>query len=449
MVEPMAKLSVWLIVFAAVLVLAAILYFSRECLLHCAIAYRVYHAHIFTPPPPSPGESRFHRIQSDVQFYWDFAEIHIAREKRLQQVDPVLRPLVKQITLAQADGQDMHYSMHIYREIRWLLNFTSNLNATWSGVTALRRSLSESERQKLATEQQPDGSWGLGINIWYLKLYYSVDHVEQCIGNPKYPMIFLDRINSPENLKAELDSDLHNDFTRTGAFNREKLDETFSALARLLFEGKRPSCYLFHPELDEALRSFVDLWQNAETGCWGQWLLDRHGRMWKMDDMAMTFHVVSDLRGQVKHLDQIARRLLEIEGLDFPAGLRFSGHYENHLNADAVIILRYAWPTLDAATRERARHEISRMLAWCLSKSLQRDGSFKTSDLDDTTSDAYEYGVWFLDEVGYFNKQKRFWTDQEFPNAQSVRSRIAGRLRATGLTDPSLKGTYDVLEANP
>ena len=232
-------------------------------------------------------------------------------------------------------------------------------------------------------------------------------------------------------------------------FNREKLDETFSALARLLFKGKRTSCYLFHPELDEALRSFVDLWQNAETGCWGQWLLDRHGRMWKMDDMAMTFHVVSDLRGQVKHLDQIAKRLLEIEGLDFPAGLRFSGHYENHLNADAVIILRYAWPTLDAATRERARHEISRMLAWCLSKSLQTDGSFKTSGLDDTTSDAYEYGVWFLDEVGYFNKQKRFWTDQEFPNAQAVRSRIAGRLKATGLTDPSLKGTYDVLEATP
>jgi hypothetical protein len=294
MVEPMAKRSFWLIIFAAVLVLAAILYFSRERLLHCVIAYRVYHAHIFTPPPPSPGESCFHRIQSDAQFYWDFAEIHIAREKRLQQVDPVLRPLVKQITFAQAGGQDMHYSMQIYREIRWLLNFTSNLNATWSEVTALRRSLSESERQELATEQQPDGSWALGINVWYLKLYYSVDHVEQCIGYPKYPLIFLDRINSPEKLKAELDSDLHDDFTRTGVFNREELDETFSALARLVFERKRTSCYVFNPELDEALRSFVDRWQNAETGCWGQWLLDRHGRMWKMDDMAMTFHVVSD-----------------------------------------------------------------------------------------------------------------------------------------------------------
>ncbi len=445
----MPKRSAWLILIAAGLVLAVILYLSRERLLRCAIAYRVYHAHIFTPPPPSPGECRFQRILSDAQFYWDFAELHIAREKRLQQVDPILRPLVKRITSAEAGGQDMHYSMHIYREIRWLLNFTPNLNATWGEIAALRRSLSEPETQTLAAEQQPDGSWALGIGIWYLKLYYSVDHIEQCIGPPKYPLILLDCINSPAKLKAELDSALHDDFTKTGVFNREKLDETFSALARLLVKTKPTSCYVFHPELDESLRSFVDGWQNPETGCWGQWLLDRRGRIWKMDDMAMTFHVVSDLHGQVKHLDQIARRLLDTEDLDFPGGLRFNGHYENHLNADAVIILRYAWPALDATTRERARREISRMLAWCLSKSLQADGSFKTSDLDDTTNDAYEYGVWFLDEVGYFKKPKRFWTEQEFPNAEAVRNRIAGKLRATGLTDPSLKGTYDILEAAP
>jgi hypothetical protein len=47
-------------------------------------------------------------------------------------------------------------------------------------------------------------------------------------------------------------------------------------------------------------------WQNPATGCWGQWIVDRQGRIWKMDDMAMTFHVVSDLHGQVRHLDLIA-----------------------------------------------------------------------------------------------------------------------------------------------
>jgi len=418
----MRKRHLRILLFVAALVLTALIYLKREHVWRSAIAYRIYRSHVFTPPPA--GESVFRRVG---QFYWAFAEIPIARQKRLKEVNPVLQPLVQQINRAQASGENMQYSMHIYREIRWLLNFTPDLNRTWADVDTLRRSLSEPREQRLAAEQQPDGSWSLGINVWYLKLYYSVDHVEQCAGTPKYALNFLDRINSPEKLTAQLDSDLYDDFTRTGVFNREKLDETFSALARVLIKSKRTSCYAFHPELADALRAFVNRWQNPVTGCWGQWLIDRRGGIWKMDDMGMTFHVVSDLHGQVNHLDQVAKRLLELLDVDFPAGLRFNGHYENHLNADAVIILRYAWPKLDVVTRERARVQISRMLTWSLTKSLQPDGSFKPSDLDDTASDAYEYGVWFLDEVGYFDRTKRFWTEQEFPNAQAVRARIAAK----------------------
>ena len=124
----------------------------------------------------------------------------------------------------------MHYSMHIYREVRWLLNFTSDIATTNARVSALRQSLSQTEEQKLAHEQQPsDGSWGLGINAWYLRFYYSVDDVQECLSAPRYPLTFLDRINSPEKLDSQLDSDLFDDFTKTGIFNREELDETFSA----------------------------------------------------------------------------------------------------------------------------------------------------------------------------------------------------------------------------
>jgi hypothetical protein len=443
----MHKRSIWFTLVAAVLLLAMFLYLNREFLLRVAVAYRAYRANIFTPLPPIPGESRFRRLRSDAQFYWDFSEIPMARQKRLQRVNPVLRPLIKQMNRAQATGQDMEYSMNIYREIRWLLNFTPDLKGVWTEVDAFRKSLSQPERQKLAAEQQPDGSWALGINSWYLKLYYSVESgsIQECVPPPRYPLQFLDRINSPEKLTAELDSALHDDFTRTGIFNRERTDETFSALARLLIKGKPIRCYIFHPELAQTLRAFVNRWQNPVTGCWGQWLIDRQGRTWKMDDMAMTFHVVSDLKGQVQHLDQIANRLLQLYNMEFPTGNRFNGHHENHLNADAVIILHYAWPTLDAATRERASQQISQMLTWCLAESLQPDGSFKVSELDDTTSDAQWYGVWFLDEAGYFNRRKRFWTEQDFPNAQAIRARIAANLKATGLSDPGLKSAYKMV----
>lgn len=257
-------------------------------------------------------------------------------------LNPILKPLVKEIERRQNAGEDMQYSMHIYSEIRWRLNFTPDVATTRRRITDLRQSLDESKQQKMAGQQQPtDGSWGLGLDVWYLRLYYSVDHVKGAVGKPKYPLLFLDRINSPEKHTAQLDSDLYDNFIQTGVFNREELDETFSALARLLFSSQ-PTAYGFHPQLRDSLRQFVERWQNPATGCWGQWMVDREGRVWKMDDMGVTFHVVSDLHGQVGQLDRIAKRLLQLDRVNFPAGIRFNGHYENHLNWDAVKILRIA-----------------------------------------------------------------------------------------------------------
>ena len=359
-----------------------------------------------------------------------------------------MRPLVKEINRRQAAGEDMHYSMHIYREVRWLLNFTSDIATTNARVSVLRQSLTQTEEQKLAREQQSsDGSWGLGINAWYLRFYYSVDDVQECRSALRYPLAFLDRINSPEKLVSQLDSDLFDDFTKTGVFNREELDETFSGVARLLFQTRPTGCYAFDPQLKDTLRVFVDRWQNPETGCWGQWLVDRQGRVWKMDDMGMTFHVISDLNGEVQHKERIARRLLQLGRVNFPAGILFDGHYENHLNWDAVKIFRLAWPSLDDATRQRVREEIYRMLKWCLTKSYQPDGSFKMSDLDDTQGDAFRYGIWFLQEAGYFQSKDRFWTDQDFPDSKAVHDQIEAKLRSIGLNDPALKEAYDTLHA--
>ena len=437
----------WLILLMCAAVLMLGVYINRERLERSIIAYRIYHAHIFTPPPLIDGGSRWHRLQDAVQFYWGFSGIPIARERRLRLLNPTLRPLVKEINRREAAGEDMRYSMHIYREIRWRLNFTPDIATTQARIFDLRQSLAQPEEQKLAAEQQAlDGSWGLGINVWYLKLYYSVDDVIQCSKAAQYPLSFLDRINSPEKLDAQLDSDLYDDFTKTGIFNREELDETFSAMARLLFATAQTGCYTFHPQLRDALREFVERWQNPATGCWGQWMVDRQGRVWKMDDMAMTFHVVSDLQGQVQHKDMIAKRLLQLDHVNFPAGIRFDGHYENHLNWDAVKIFRYAWPTLDEAARQQVGSEISKMLHWCLTQSYQPDGSFKMSDLDDTEGDAYRYGVWFLQETGYFQRQDRFWTDQDFPDSNAVRERIEAKLKSTGLGDPGLKEAYETLE---
>jgi hypothetical protein len=67
--------------------------------------------------------------------------------------------------------------------------------------------------------------------------------------------------------------------------------------------------------------------------------------------------------------------------------------------------------------------------------------------LDDTTGDAYGYGVSFLNEAGYFRHQDRFWTDQDFPGSQAIRERIEAKLKSAGLNDPDMRDAYDQLQA--
>lgn len=412
-------------------------FLGRVGIERAVVAYETQQAHVFTPPPLTPGESRLHRLWSDARFYWDVAELRTGRNRRVEELGPELKSLLKEVNRHEDAGENMEYSMHIYREIRWRLNFTDDIPATRARLEDLRQSLSQPDLQKQATEQQAsDGSWAMGINVWYLRLYYSVEDFDDKLQGrtPPYPLSFLDRVNSPEKLTAQLGADLHNDFTKTRVFNREETDETFSAMARLLLAAEGPP-YKFDPQLAGALRDFVKHWQNPETGFWGQWLVDRNGRIWKMDDVGMTFHVISDLHGQVDHLDLVAKRLLQLDQFDFPVGIRMNGHYENHLNWDAVKIFRTAWPNMDEQTRRLARAEISTMLEWCLANSLQADGSFKTSDLDDTLVDACTYGDRLLRETGFYDREKRFWTDQDFPEAKAIRKKVKAKLKTFGRAD--------------
>jgi len=99
--------------------------------------------------------------------------------------------LLKEVNRHQDKGESMDYSMHIYREIRWRLNFTSDMDATRARMRDLGLSLSQPDLQKQAKLQQAsDGSWAMGINVWYLRLYYSVEDGEDDWKGktPRYPL---------------------------------------------------------------------------------------------------------------------------------------------------------------------------------------------------------------------------------------------------------------------
>jgi hypothetical protein len=118
------------ILLTCILVLALIVYTNRVPLSRALIAGSIYRKHIFTPPPQLQGTSQWHQLREEAQFFWDFAEIPVARTSRLKMLNPTLRPIVKEIGRRQTAGEDMGYSMHIYREVSWRLNFTTDVAAT-------------------------------------------------------------------------------------------------------------------------------------------------------------------------------------------------------------------------------------------------------------------------------------------------------------------------------
>jgi len=94
---------------------------------------------------------------------------------------------------------------------------------------------------------------GLGLDVWYLRLYYSVDYVKGAAGKPKYPL-------ARETHGTTQFGPLWQLHPNQGVFNREELDETFSALGRLLFSSER-TAYDCDPQLRDSLRQFVEHWQ--------------------------------------------------------------------------------------------------------------------------------------------------------------------------------------------
>src|SRR5215469_2567591 len=128
----------WLIP-VVILGFAVALWFARQPIQRVVIAAGTWRAGIFTPPPPAPGESRWSRTREEAQFYWDLSRLRVARAQRLKQLNPTLKPLVKEIARRQNAGKDMQYSMHINTEIRWRLNFTPDVEPTRRRIADLRQ----------------------------------------------------------------------------------------------------------------------------------------------------------------------------------------------------------------------------------------------------------------------------------------------------------------------
>jgi len=400
-------------------------------------------------PPQADLDHNRRTEQEYLAFDPHYKEAKAARIARV-------RALYARVREREAAGQNTACSKQILWELKALLTQTANFKLIDQRLADLVASLAHPELEGDANEQGPvDGSWGRCYAEWYCKLDATCDQLGKEANKKrplKYEPRFLDRVNSPDKLTAYLTSVSVSDIPRTGVDNLLEFNLSLANLTRLILRD-RPKGYPWDPRLRATLRHLILSFRNPETGWWGERYV-RDGRVVFVDDLSTTFHVVSYLQGNVPDLPRIVDTTLAVKDLDYPVGWLWKGQYWNHNNMDVVALFKAGWPHANAAQRKAMATEIQKMMQWCLDESLQPDGSFKPIIADGSLEEGTYYGASFLARIGFFDKSLRFWTDQEFPQANEVRQRIIAYILKHRATGGSGGGYYesaleDCLNYNP
>lgn len=421
-------------------VCALVLFTALESCLQVAIA-------------ESPAEQTTTRGQSRSVFGYDLLPDFRAFDSQYDRkhAEQAKRTAALQVRLFEQGkrGRQTPLSRQVFLELRWLTYHTALWDKIDERARTLQALLDQPADPPGAEEQNPqDGSFDHGSHAWFLKLDSSCEQIEELAAHgkkPALPLKFLDRINTPEKLTAYLDSVLVSHVRETGEDKSYELNIAVTGLERLIL-GDIPTDYPFHPRLRQALLDYEDhRWQDPQTGYFGGWFKAADGQIRKTADLSITFHILSYRDRDLRLWPQIARTTLAMKDYEFPYGWLEEGRYSNHHNFDVVRIFRLAWPQLDESQRNQVRAEIPKMIDFCLSQTLNPDGSFKLMD-EDTIGSSFSLPVHFLNEAGYFQKRRRFWRKEVFPNAHATAQKIASRIRALGLTDPESQKTLRLLE---
>jgi hypothetical protein len=391
--------------------------------------------------PPSDLNDEATLLKEMVAFNPDYIKLRRARWAQVQELE-------RQVLAREVAGKSTACSHQILEEIEWLDDSTADFQRLDRRMADLKASLADPGGEAVGGKQDPqDGSWGSCCTEWFFKLDSSFDHLHEdsATNGVAYPPRFLDRVNSPEKLSNYLSSVWLSDVPKTGVDRRREFNESLSNLMRLILKD-RPVGYAWNPNLKAALQDLVlNRFRNPKTGWWGGAFV-RNGHVEFVDSLSETYHVIMYLKGNVPDLPKMVNTLLAVKDLNYPVGWLKRGGYSNHHNMDVVTLLRFGWPYLDDAQKKAVSVEIGKMVKWCATESLQPDGSF--GQQQDSIEENTYFGVEFLDRIGYFDKSRRFWTSEEFPEAAAARLKIIAYIQKHESTGGTGGGYYrDALDA--
>jgi hypothetical protein len=339
-----------------------------------------------------------------------------------------IRSAAASVAAREAAGQSTSCSHQILTEASDISG--SNMDIAWieRRLDDLDHVLAHPAEEAKGDHQDPaDGSWGACHDQWFFKVNATFDHLAKKSSadeKPRFALGLFDRVNSPEKLQDYFTNLAVSDLPRTGIDHRKELNESLANLTRLILHD-RPAYYAWHPRLKETLMDLIlQRLRNPRTGWWGESYI-RNGRQEFVDDLSITFHVISYLHGEVPDLGRAMEHLLAVKNLDYPIGWLENGKLSNHNNMDVAVLFRYGWRYMNDAQKRAAAAEIRRMATWCLHDTLQPDGSFKADEgSTDAIEEANSWGVSLLSRIGFFDAKDRFWTDEKFPEAEPIREKL-------------------------
>jgi hypothetical protein len=347
---------------------------------------------------------------------------------------PEIRKVEARLDAEEIAGRDSSRIRQTLRELRWRLEYTSNVAAIGATFERLRAMAAQPSPPE-ATGPEENGGSAAGTDIWFLRLDTSADYMlADDFDDRGQPPLFLERINDPVRLQHYLDGLLVSRLAEDGIDRRKELNFATAALLRLIL-WRRPRSYPWDTRLNTVIMRFVAEWQDPVSGFFGAVYLTG-GRRLRTVDLSLTFHMARYLEGRIGHWPRLIDTLFSIRNQHYPHGWLDEGGMTCHNNYDVAILLQLGWSQMRVDQRRRGKQELDRLLDWCLTKAVTPDGSIAVRAAGETVSESYYFAVAFLDTIGYFDPAKCFWTDRTFPDARVVRERLQSRLRRLPEGDP-------------
>ncbi|MAG20318.1 hypothetical protein CL618_02695 [archaeon] len=235
---------------------------------------------------------------------------------------------------------------------------------------------------------------------------------------PKYPLKFLNRINTGKKLKKYFKSLLF-DFSKN---NGDELNLAITGLPNI----KKRNFHKFSKEWDKAFYECLELWQDPKTGYWGPWV-KKGNKIIKYRGLSTTFHMIglyfnkktfklNNPKYEMKHKKRLIETTWKIKNKDYPWGWLEKGKWSTHHNFDVAEIFSRLLNVVKE--KDKVRKLFNKFLKWCLEQQKSNGGFIGYYPWEKEPSiRSTQFAILLLRAIGYFSEphRKRVWSKVRLP----------------------------------